>query len=74
MATDESLAFEGEDHLVDGGRSNGEEVLEVALGWGTSVDLGVGPDEGEVLALLFGEGGWGRLAVLANSLIHFRFM
>ncbi len=59
---------------MDGGWGGGEEVLEVALGGGASVDLGVGPDEGEVLALLFGEGGCGRSGVLINSLIHLRFM
>jgi hypothetical protein len=74
LATDESLAFEGEDHLVDGGWGGGEEELEVALGGGASVDLGVRPDEGEVLALLFGEGGYGRSGILVNALIHLRFM
>ena len=54
---DEALAFEGDDHLVDGGRGDVEEVLQVALGLWAGVDLGVGPDEGEVLALPFGKGG-----------------
>ena len=54
---DEALAFEGDDHLVDGGRGDVEEVLQVALGRWAGVDLGVGPDEGEVLALPFGKGG-----------------
>jgi hypothetical protein len=57
LSADEALAFEGQDHLVDGGRGGGEEVLQVAFGGWAGVDLCVGPDEGEVLALLVGKGG-----------------
>lgn len=35
-----------------------EIALQVTLGRRPFVDLAIGPDEGEVLALLFGEAGW----------------
>ncbi len=57
LAADKALSLKGEHHLVDRWWRDGEEVLEVSLGGGTCVDLGIGPDEGEVLALFFGEGG-----------------
>lgn len=42
---------------TDGG-GDAEIALQVTLGRRTFVDLAIGPDEGEVLALLFGEAGW----------------
>lgn len=57
---DQSGAFEGEHHLVDGGCSDAEEALHVALGRRAAVEQSIGPDEGEILALLFGEAGPGR--------------
>ncbi len=64
MAADQSGAFEGEHHLMDGRRGDAEEALHVAFGRRSSVEQAVGPDEGEILALLFGEPGWGwRLSV-----------
>lgn len=55
LATDQAEAFEGEQHLVDAGRGDLEVPFHVGFGRWTSVDLGVGPDEGEVLALFLGE-------------------
>jgi hypothetical protein len=43
--------FELQDHLMDGGGSDGEEGLHVGLGRRPSVDRGVGVDKGQVLAL-----------------------
>lgn len=45
LTADETVSFERHDHLVHRGRAD----LEVAL------HIGVGVDEGQVLALLFGE-------------------
>src|ERR1700755_2698295 len=55
---------------MDGRRGDAEEALSVAFGPRATVEQAVGPDEGEILALLFGEAGWGwRLSV--KQLIHF---
>jgi hypothetical protein len=43
------------DHAVDARRRDGEEALDVGLGGWATVDQGVGVDEGQVLALGFGE-------------------
>ena len=55
-AGEQPLPFEGEDHLVDGGRRDAEVALDVGLRGRAPVDSGVVVDEGEVLALLGGEG------------------
>jgi hypothetical protein len=49
---------------MDGRRGDAEEALHVAFGGRSTVEQAIGPDEGEVLALLFGEprSGW-RLSV-----------
>lgn len=64
MPADKSSAFEGEHHLMDRKRGDAEEALHVAFGRRASVEQAVGPDEGEILALLFCEAGsiW-RLSV-----------
>ena len=51
LSADESKAFQGEDHLVDAGRSDGEVALQVLLGRRPSEDPRVRIDEGQVLAL-----------------------
>jgi hypothetical protein len=61
-----AFAFERENHLMDGGRSDAEVFLDVGFGGRASVDAGVGIDEGEVLALLGGEAG----SISARHLIH----
>jgi|tagenome__1003787_1003787.scaffolds.fasta_scaffold8294776_1 hypothetical protein len=38
---DEASAFEGEDHLVDGGRGDAEEALHVGFGGRAGIDAGV---------------------------------
>ena len=60
MPSDQSGTLEGEDHLMDGRRGDAEEALHVAFGGRSTVEQAIGPDEGEVLALLFGEArsGW----------------
>lgn len=57
LPSDQAGVLEGAHHLVDGGWGDSEIALQVAFGRRASVDLAVGPDEGEVLALLFGETG-----------------
>ena len=52
MAADEACAFEGENHLVDGGRGDAEVALHVGFGRRPAVDARVGVDEGQILALL----------------------
>ena len=48
---------------MDGRGCDGEEALHVAFGWRSTVEQCVGPDEGEILALLVGESRLGRLPV-----------
>lgn len=55
LAADEAFALEGEDHLMNGRRSDGEEALNVGFGRRLSEDKGVGMNKGQVLALLVGE-------------------
>jgi hypothetical protein len=42
---------------VDGGCGDLEVPLHIGFGWWPSIDLGISPDEGEVLTLLVGEAG-----------------
>ena len=55
----EPSSLQGEDHLVNARRGDGEEALQIGLGGRASIDLRVGMDERQVLSLSFGEsGGW----------------
>ena len=55
MAPDQAGAFEGKDHLVDRGWADAEVALHIGLGRRTTEHARVSVDEGQVLALLFGE-------------------
>jgi hypothetical protein len=55
LARDEALAFEGEHHLMDGGRAHPEVALHVCFGGWTTEHLGISVNEGQVLTLLAGE-------------------
>ena len=55
LTSDEAVSFEGDDHLVDRGRADAEVALHVGFGGRASEHVRVGVDEGQVLALLFGE-------------------
>lgn len=55
FAADEAFALEGEHHLMDGGRSDGEEALDVGFGGRPSEGERIGMNKGQVLALLVGE-------------------
>ena len=55
LTSDEAVSFEGDDHLVDRGRADAEVALHVGFGGRASEHVRVGIDEGQVLALLFGE-------------------
>ena len=51
----EAISFERHDHLVDRGRGDLKVALHIGLGGRASEHMRVGIDEGQVLALLFGE-------------------
>jgi hypothetical protein len=55
MPTDESVAFEAEDHLVDRRRGDAEMALQIGFGRSLTEHALIDADEGQVLALLFGE-------------------
>lgn len=55
-SADEAVAFEREHHLMNGRGSDCEEALHVGLGGRSSDDERISVNEGQVLALLFGEG------------------
>lgn len=51
LAVDEALSLKGLEHIVYTGGRGAEETFHIALGWGLSMDCGVGVDERQVLAL-----------------------
>ena len=63
LAADEPSVLELDDHPVDARRRNLEVALQVGLGGRTAVDLGVGVDERQVLALQLRELGGDRHAL-----------
>ena len=73
LSSDEALSLEGDDHLMDGWRRDLEVALHVGFGGWSSVDPGVGVDEGEILALFFGETGLTRGVTGIGGLIHQSF-
>ena len=73
LSSDEALSFEGEDHLVNGWRRDLEVTLHVGFGGWSSVDAGIGINEGEILALFFGEPGPPGGVTGIGGLIHQSF-
>ena len=55
LTPDETEALEGKDHLVDRGWAEAEVALHVGLGRRVSADVRISVDEGQILALFFGE-------------------
>ena len=55
LTPDQAISFERHHHLMDRGRTDLEMALHVGLGGRASEHVRVGVDEGQVLALLFGE-------------------
>ena len=55
LTSNETISFEGHDHLVDRWRADLKVALHVGLCGRASEHMLVGVDEGEVLALFFGE-------------------
>jgi hypothetical protein len=51
LTADQAGVFQGQDHLVHGGRSDLEMALHVDLGRGAALNACVGIDEGQLLAL-----------------------
>ena len=73
LSSDEALSFEGEDHLMDRWRRDLEVALHVGFGGWSPVDAGVGINEGEILALFFGEPKLARGVTGIGGLIHQSF-
>ena len=55
LSPDEAVALEAEDHLMDRRWADAEVALHVGFGRGLAEHAGIDVDEGQVLALLFGE-------------------
>ena len=55
LASDQAIAFERDDHLMDRGWADAEVALHIGFGGWASEHARVGVDEGQILALLFGE-------------------
>ena len=66
LSANEAGTFEGQNHLMDGRRSDAEAVLDVSFGGRPQVHARVGIDEGEILPLGGCEAGF----VSARHLIH----
>jgi len=55
LTPNEAISFERHDHLVDRGRADLKVALHIGLGGWAAEHVRIGVDEGQVLALLFGE-------------------
>ena len=55
LSSDEAVSFEAEDHLVDGRWSDAEMPLYVGFGGRLAEHVRIDVNEGQVVALLFGE-------------------
>ena len=55
LTANEAVSFEGNDHLMNRRRTDLEMTLDVGFGRWTPKHVRIGVDEGQVLALLFGE-------------------
>jgi len=55
LASDKASSLDGEDHLMNRGWTDAEVALHVGLGGRSSEHARIGVDEGQILALLFGE-------------------
>lgn len=55
LSADQAGTLEGEDHLVNGGRTDPEVALHIGFGGWTLEHVRINVDEGQILALLFGE-------------------
>jgi hypothetical protein len=55
LTANEAISFEGNYHLVDRGRADLKVPLHVGLGGWASEHVRIGVDEGQILALPFGE-------------------
>ena len=58
LSLDEAGALEAENHLMDGRRCDAEVALHVGFGGSPAEDARVDIDEGQVVAMLFGEAVW----------------
>ena len=55
LAPNEAVAFEGDNHLMNGGWADTEMTLQVGFGRRAPEHVQVRVDEGQILALLVGE-------------------
>jgi hypothetical protein len=62
LSADEAIPFEAENHLMDRRRANAEMTLHVGFGWSLAKHARIDIDEGQILALLFGEAMWAGAA------------
>ncbi len=56
LTSNETVSFKGDDHLMNRRRTDLEMTLDVCFGRWTPKHVRIGIDEGQVLALLLGEG------------------
>jgi len=61
LASDQTVAFEAEDHLMNRRRADAEVALHVGFGWSLPEHASIDADA-EILALLFGETMWADAA------------
>jgi hypothetical protein len=55
LTSDQSISFEGDDHLVDRRRADAEVALHVGFGWRPAEHVRIDVNESQILALLVGE-------------------
>ena len=55
LSAEEAGALEAENHLMDGRRGDAEVALHIGFGRSSSEHTGIDVDEGQVVALFFGE-------------------
>lgn len=70
LTSNQPRAFEAKNHLVNRGRADPEVSLQISLRGRTTEHASVGPDEGQILSLLFGEGAFGMRLGRVTDLIH----
>ena len=58
LSAEEACALEAENHLMDGRRGDAEVALHIGFGRSAAEHARVDIDEGQVVALLFGEAVW----------------
>jgi hypothetical protein len=55
LSSDQRVALEAKNHLMDRGRTDAEVALHVGFGWGLPEHARIDVDEGQIVALFFSE-------------------